>query len=186
MLQALESTADQVDRLAELIDECLTLAEAGVPMSATTRQRYSEEIAEWRGLLGRPGGIAGRDRREGLQGTLSVVEPGPAPVGQVELLDPTSRPLGLAQELEARLDAGIRVEAADRNARGEARPAVSRHQVLDDGFQRHPMQRVVRSVRGHGRSRRLEAPRPHERCAKTLALDAPVVDALHRDVDDAW
>ena len=37
MLQALESTADQVDRLAEIIDECLTLGAAGVPMSATTR-----------------------------------------------------------------------------------------------------------------------------------------------------
>ncbi len=35
-LKALESTADQIDRLAEIIDEFLTLAEAGVPMSATT------------------------------------------------------------------------------------------------------------------------------------------------------
>ena len=49
MLQALESTADQIDRLAEIIDECLTLAEAGVPMSATTRQRYVAEMAELRG-----------------------------------------------------------------------------------------------------------------------------------------
>ena len=155
-------------------------------MSATTRQKYAAEMGELRSLFGRPGGIAGRDRREDLKGTLSVVEPGPAPVGQVELLDPTSRPLGLAQELEARLDAWIGVEAADWNARGEARPAMSRHQVLDDGFQRHPMQTVVRSVRGHGRSRRLKVPRPHERCAKTLALDAPVVETLHRDADDAW
>jgi hypothetical protein len=49
MLQALESAADQIDRLAEIIDECLTLAEAGVPMSATTRQKYAAEMAELRG-----------------------------------------------------------------------------------------------------------------------------------------
>ncbi len=49
MLQALESTADQVDRLAEIIDEFLTMAEAGVPMSATTRQKYAAEMAELRG-----------------------------------------------------------------------------------------------------------------------------------------
>ncbi len=49
MLQALESTADQVDRLAEIIDEFLTMAEAGVPMSATTRQTYAAEMAELRG-----------------------------------------------------------------------------------------------------------------------------------------
>ena len=39
MLQALESTADQIDRLAHIIDECLTLVDSGVPMSATTRQK---------------------------------------------------------------------------------------------------------------------------------------------------
>ena len=49
MLQALESNADQIDRLAEIGDEFLTMAEAGVPMSATTRQKYSEEMAELRG-----------------------------------------------------------------------------------------------------------------------------------------
>ncbi len=49
MLQALESTANQVDRLAEIIDEFLTMAEAGVPMSATTRQKYAAEMAELRG-----------------------------------------------------------------------------------------------------------------------------------------
>ena len=49
MLQALESTADQIDRLAEIIDECLTMAEAGVPMSATTRQEYAAEMADLRG-----------------------------------------------------------------------------------------------------------------------------------------
>ena len=49
MLQALESTADQIDRLAEIIDEFLTMAEAGVPMSATTRQTYAAEMAELRG-----------------------------------------------------------------------------------------------------------------------------------------
>ena len=32
VLQALESTADQIDHLAEIIDEFLTMAEAGVPM----------------------------------------------------------------------------------------------------------------------------------------------------------
>ena len=46
ILQALESTADQIDRLAEIIDECLTLADAGVPMSATTRQKYAAEMAK--------------------------------------------------------------------------------------------------------------------------------------------
>ena len=49
MLQALESTADQFDRLAEIIDEFLTMGEAGVPMSATTRQKYAAEMAELRG-----------------------------------------------------------------------------------------------------------------------------------------
>ena len=49
MLQARESTADQVDRLAEIIDEFLTMADAGVPMSATTRQTYAAEMAELRG-----------------------------------------------------------------------------------------------------------------------------------------
>ena len=49
MLQALEHTADQIDRLAEIVDECLTMADAGVQMSATTRQKYAAEIAELRG-----------------------------------------------------------------------------------------------------------------------------------------
>lgn len=49
MLQALESTADQIDRLADIIDECLTFADAGVPMSATTRQKYAPEMTELRG-----------------------------------------------------------------------------------------------------------------------------------------
>ena len=53
MLQALESTADQMDRLAEIIDEFLTMAEAGVPMSATTRQKYAAEMAELRGQRAR-------------------------------------------------------------------------------------------------------------------------------------
>ena len=48
MLQALESTADQIDRLAEIIGEFLTMAEAGVPMSATRRQKYAAEMAELR------------------------------------------------------------------------------------------------------------------------------------------
>ena len=38
MLQALESTADQVDHLAEIIDEFLTMAEAGVPMSVRSAE----------------------------------------------------------------------------------------------------------------------------------------------------
>ena len=49
MLQALESTADQIDRLADIIDEFLTMADAGVPMSATRRQTYAAEMAELRG-----------------------------------------------------------------------------------------------------------------------------------------
>ena len=49
MRQALGSTADQIDRLAAIIDEFLTMAEAGVPMSATTRQKYAAEMAELRG-----------------------------------------------------------------------------------------------------------------------------------------
>ena len=49
MLQALESTADQIDHLAEIIDEFLIMAEAGVPMSATTRQRYATEMVDLRG-----------------------------------------------------------------------------------------------------------------------------------------
>ena len=51
MLRALESTADQIDRLAAIIDEFLTLANAGVPISATTRQKYAAEMAELRGHL---------------------------------------------------------------------------------------------------------------------------------------
>ena len=49
MLQALEHTADQIDRLADIIDEFLMLGDAGVPMSATTRQKYAAEMAELRG-----------------------------------------------------------------------------------------------------------------------------------------
>ena len=49
MLQAREPTADQIDHLAEIIDECLIMAEAGVPMSATTRQKYAAEMADLRG-----------------------------------------------------------------------------------------------------------------------------------------
>ena len=49
MLQALEHTADQMDRLSDNIDEFLTMAEAGVPMSASTRQKYAAEMAELRG-----------------------------------------------------------------------------------------------------------------------------------------
>ncbi|MDA1184222.1 MAG: hypothetical protein O2930_06205 [Acidobacteria bacterium] len=49
MLQALESTADQIDRLAEIIDEFLIMGEAGVPMSVSTRQKYAAEMAELRG-----------------------------------------------------------------------------------------------------------------------------------------
>ena len=49
MLQALESTADQIDRLADIIDEFLIMGDGGVPMSATTRQKYAAEMAELRG-----------------------------------------------------------------------------------------------------------------------------------------
>ncbi len=49
MLQALEHTADQIDHLAEIIDEFLTMGEAGHPMSATRRQQYAAEMAELRG-----------------------------------------------------------------------------------------------------------------------------------------
>ena len=49
MLQALESTADQIDHLAEIIEEFLTMGEAGHPMSATRRQKYAAEMAELRG-----------------------------------------------------------------------------------------------------------------------------------------
>ncbi len=49
MLQALESTADQIDRLADIIDDFLIMADAGVLMSQTTRQKYAAEMAELRG-----------------------------------------------------------------------------------------------------------------------------------------
>ncbi len=42
-------SAYRTDHLAEIIDEFLTMAEAGVPMSATTRQTYAAEMAELRG-----------------------------------------------------------------------------------------------------------------------------------------
>ncbi len=48
MLQAIESTADQIDHLTEIIHEFLTMGEAGVPMSATTRQRCAAEMADLR------------------------------------------------------------------------------------------------------------------------------------------
>ena len=34
MLQAMEHLADQIDRLAAMLDECVTLTRAGVPISA--------------------------------------------------------------------------------------------------------------------------------------------------------
>ena len=49
VLQALEHTADQIDRLAEIVDEFLVMGDAGVTMSATTRQKYVEEMVELRG-----------------------------------------------------------------------------------------------------------------------------------------
>ncbi len=68
MLQALEHTADQINRLADIIDECLTMAEAGVPMSATTRQKYAAEMAELRGRRGqlreRIAAFLGADRQQ--------------------------------------------------------------------------------------------------------------------------
>ncbi len=42
-------SAYRTDHLAEIIDEFLTLVEAGVPMSATTRQKYAVEMAQLRG-----------------------------------------------------------------------------------------------------------------------------------------
>ena len=54
MLQAQDSTTDQIDHLAEITDEFLIMAEAGVPMSATTRQKYAAEMAELRGQQGDP------------------------------------------------------------------------------------------------------------------------------------
>ena len=49
MLQALEHTADQIDRLSDIIDEFLTMGEAGVLMSATTCQKYAAEMDGLRG-----------------------------------------------------------------------------------------------------------------------------------------
>ena len=68
MLQGLESIADQVDRLAEIIDESLTLAEAGVPMSATTRRKFAAKMAKVTGASGAfaedARGLLGADRQE--------------------------------------------------------------------------------------------------------------------------
>ena len=77
MLQALESTADQISRLAEIIDEFLTMAEAGVPMSATTRQTYAAGMAELRA----PGAVA-----EDARSLLGADRPEARPVGDGERL----------------------------------------------------------------------------------------------------
>ena len=76
MLQALESTADQIDRLTEIIDECLTMAEAGVQMSATT----PSEVCRGDGRVARAAGAVAEDvaaflgadrwQRVGFPGTL--------------------------------------------------------------------------------------------------------------------
>ena len=71
MLQALESTADQVDRLAEIIDRFLTMGEAGAPMSATTRQKYAAEMAELRGHRSR-GLLCDEEPSRGLYGFWGV------------------------------------------------------------------------------------------------------------------
>jgi len=68
MLQALESIADQVGCVAEIIDEFPVLAEAGVPMRATTRPEYALENPELRGASGAVAddapGMLGADRQE--------------------------------------------------------------------------------------------------------------------------
>ena len=44
MLQAREHLADQIDRLAAMLDECVTLTRAGVPISARSIDRYAAEL----------------------------------------------------------------------------------------------------------------------------------------------
>lgn len=44
MLQAMEHLADQIDRLAAMLDECVTLTRAGVPISARSIDRYAAEL----------------------------------------------------------------------------------------------------------------------------------------------
>jgi hypothetical protein len=49
MLQAMAHLADQIDRLAAMLDECVTLTRAGVPISATTIDRYAAELERLKG-----------------------------------------------------------------------------------------------------------------------------------------
>lgn len=44
MLQAMEHLADQIDRLAAMLDEVVALTRAGLPISAQTIDRYAAEL----------------------------------------------------------------------------------------------------------------------------------------------
>jgi hypothetical protein len=44
MLQAMEHLADPIDRPAAMLDECVTLTRAGVPISARSIDRYAAEL----------------------------------------------------------------------------------------------------------------------------------------------
>src|SRR5690606_37779072 len=81
-----------------------------------------------------------------LRGSITRA-PGAAPLAQheeVQPLDLLARPRRAAQEPEARSDARLVREAAQRDALGQARPAVVRLQVGDDALERQAVQRVAR------------------------------------------
>ena len=61
----------------------------------------------------------------------------------VQLLDLGPRPVGLAQKLQAGLDAGVELEAAHVDALGEAFPAVMAVQGHQHGLEGHPVQGIV-------------------------------------------
>jgi hypothetical protein len=62
---------------------------------------------------------------------------------QIELLDLGAGPGGLAEELEAGLDAGIEVEAVDADVLAETFPAVVGLELGDHFFERDAMERVL-------------------------------------------
>lgn len=66
-----------------------------------------------------------------------------ADVADVELFDLGAGPGGLAQEDQARFDAGIVGEAADGDQPAELLPAVVLHQGGDDVLKRLAVQRVA-------------------------------------------
>ena len=72
---------------------------------------------------------------------------------EVEVFHFLPRPVRLAQELEARLDAGVQIEAADGDDAAHFLPAVMVHEFAQHHFERDAVQRVVRLCGVHSAGR---------------------------------